>query len=97
MLIYVRSVVTYEMRLEGENISKRTGQGGGDEEYSTVSFVTLIIVLIIVGVALWCINAYIPMDHKIKMVLNIAVVVVVVIWLLKSLGVFSELDSVRIN
>lgn len=43
----------------------------------------VIIILIIVGVLLWAVNAYLPMDAKIKTILNVVVVVVVIIWLLK--------------
>ncbi|HSO42692.1 MAG TPA: Thivi_2564 family membrane protein [Rhodospirillales bacterium] len=51
--------------------------------------ITIVIVLIIVGVLLWLANTYIPMDRKIKMILNIVVVIAVVLWLLQAFGVFS--------
>jgi hypothetical protein len=54
-----------------------------------VSLVTIVIVLIIVGVLLWLANTYIPMDSKIKMILNIVVVIAVVLWLLQAFGLFS--------
>lgn len=44
--------------------------------------ITLIVVLLIVGIALYLINNYVPMDPKIKNILNIVVVIFVVIWLL---------------
>ena len=43
---------------------------------------TIVIVLIVAGVLLWLINTYIPMDRKIKNILNIVVVIAIVIWLL---------------
>ncbi|ABQ69540.1 MULTISPECIES: Thivi_2564 family membrane protein [Sphingomonadales] len=49
----------------------------------------IIIVLIIVGVLLWLINNYIPMDGKIKSILNVVVVIVVILWLLQALGLLS--------
>ncbi len=52
----------------------------------------VIIIMIVVGVILWLINTYIPMDGKIKRILNIVVVILLVIWLLK---VFGLLDSLR--
>jgi hypothetical protein len=61
-----------------------------------MSLLTVVIVLIVVGVLLWLINAYIPMDRKIKNILNIIVVIVVVIWLLKAFGVWGSMDSVKI-
>jgi low temperature requirement protein LtrA len=58
-----------------------------------MSLVTLIVTLVIVGVALWAINTYIPMDRKIKSILNVVVVIIVILWLLRGFGL---LDSVNI-
>lgn len=49
----------------------------------------VLIVLIVVGVILWLINNYIPMDRKINSILNIVAVIVVIIWLLKVFGILS--------
>jgi cation transporter-like permease len=46
--------------------------------------ITLIVVLIVVGVVLYLINNYLPMDPKIKQILNIVVVIFVILWLLFS-------------
>jgi hypothetical protein len=46
----------------------------------------LILTLIVVGVLLWLVNAYVPMDAKIKNILNVVVVVVVILWLLRVFG-----------
>ena len=54
----------------------------------------IILVLVVIGVILWLVNAYIPMDAKIKKILNIVVVVGVVLWLLNVVGVFGYLKSV---
>ena len=43
---------------------------------------TMVIVLIVVGVLLWLVNTYIPMDGKTKSILNAVVVIIVVLWLL---------------
>lgn len=56
----------------------------------------VIIVLIVVGVLLWLVNSYIPMDSKIKSILNGVVVIVVVLWLLKAFGVLGSLQSVHL-
>ena len=61
-----------------------------------MSLLNIIIVLIVVGVLLWLVNSYIPMDGKIKRILNIVVVIAVVIWLLKVLGLFSSLSSIKV-
>lgn len=55
-----------------------------------MSLITLIITLIVIGLVLWLVNSYIPMEKNIKQILNIVVVVCVVIWLL---SVFGILDS----
>ena len=51
---------------------------------------TIFIVLIVVGVILLLVNTYIPMDRKIKNILNVVVVIVVIVWLLKAFGVLSS-------
>ena len=57
----------------------------------------IVIVLIIIGLALWLINRFIPMQLQIKQILNIVVVIVVVLWLLSAFGVFSYISHVRIG
>jgi hypothetical protein len=61
-----------------------------------MSLVTVLLVLIVVGVILWLINTYIPMDRKIKNILNIVVVILVVLWLLRAFGILDSLNSIRI-
>jgi hypothetical protein len=43
----------------------------------------VILALIIVGVLLWLVNSYIPMDRKIKSILNAVAVIAVIVWLLQ--------------
>jgi hypothetical protein len=57
-----------------------------------MDLISLALTLIVVGVLLWLVNNYIPMDQKIKGILNGVVVVAVTIWLLK---IFGLLDSIR--
>ena len=59
--------------------------------------VTLVIVLIVVGVLLWLVNTYIPMDGKIKSILNAVVVIGVVLWLLQVLGLLSTVENIHIG
>ena len=49
----------------------------------------IIIVLVIVGVILYLINRYIPMDGKVKSILNIVVIICLIIWLLKAFGIWG--------
>lgn len=57
---------------------------------------TVLIVLVVVGVLLWLINTYIPMDRKIKNILNVVVVIAVVIWLLKVFGILSSIKNLNV-
>lgn len=59
--------------------------------------ISIIVVLIVVGVLLWLINNYIPMDGKIKSILNAVVVICVVIWLLQAFGIIGSLNSVGVR
>lgn len=54
---------------------------------------TVLLVLIVVGVILWLVNTYIPMDRKIKSILNAVVVIIVVIWLLQAFGLLDSLKK----
>ena len=62
-----------------------------------MSLIGLVITLVVVGVLLWLINNYVPMDGKIKRIINIVVVIVVVIWLLQALGLLGSLQNIRIR
>jgi hypothetical protein len=57
----------------------------------------VLFVLVVVGVLLWLVNAYIPMDAKIKKILNIVVVIVVVLWLLRAFGILDSLTGIRVG
>jgi hypothetical protein len=62
-----------------------------------MSLITLVIVLVVVGVVLWLINSYIPMQSTIKKILNMVVVIVVILWLLSAFGVIGSLNTIRIG
>jgi multisubunit Na+/H+ antiporter MnhE subunit len=49
-----------------------------------MSLIGLILTLVVVGVLLWLLNNYVPMDSKIKTIINVVVVIVVVVWLYRS-------------
>ena len=57
----------------------------------------IVLVLIVVGVLLWLINSFIPMDAKIKSLLNIVVVIAVIIWLLQAFGILGPISQVRVK
>ena len=54
-------------------------------------------VLVIVGVLLWLVNRFIPMQSSIKSILNGVVVIPVVLWLLNAFGMFHSLSRIHIG
>jgi hypothetical protein len=58
--------------------------------------ISVVITLIVVGVLLWLVNSYIPMDGKIKQILNIVVVICVVVWLLYAFGVVNHANEIKV-
>jgi len=57
----------------------------------------LVIVLVGVGVLLWLVNNYVPMDGKIKSILNAVVVIGTVVWMLQAFGLLEQLENFRIG
>lgn len=58
-----------------------------------MSLLNVLILLVVVGVILWLVNSYIPMDSKIKSILNVVVVIAVIIWLLQVFGVLDSFNN----
>lgn len=65
-------------------------------ERPAVSLISLVVTLIVVGVLLWAVNTYIPMDGKIKNILNVVVVICVIVWLLYAFGIISRAGDIRV-
>ena len=61
-----------------------------------MSLISLVVTLIVIGVLLWLVNTYIPMDRKIKKILNIVVVICVVVWLLYTFGILNHSGDIRV-
>ena len=59
--------------------------------------INIVITLVVAGVVLWAINAYIPMAASVKKILNIVVVVVLVLWLLQVFGIIGSVRGVHVN
>ena len=57
---------------------------------------TVLLVIIVAGVVLWLVNTYIPMDGKLKKILNIFVVIIVIIWLLRIFGLLDFLKDITV-
>lgn len=56
----------------------------------------VLLVIIVAGLLLWLVNRFIPMQSTIKMILNLVVVIVLIIWLLKVFGVWGQVSSATI-
>ena len=61
-----------------------------------MSLISLVVTLIVVGVLLWLVNTYIPMDGKIKSILNGVVVICVVVWLLFAFGILNHSGDIHV-
>jgi hypothetical protein len=59
-----------------------------------MSLLNILILLVVVGVILWLVNNYIPMDSKIKSILNVVVVIAVALWLLQAFGLLDSLKNI---
>jgi hypothetical protein len=62
-----------------------------------MSLLSIVVTIIVVGVLLWAVNSFIPMDSKIRNILNAVVVIVLVLWLLQSFGVLGSLRGLRVR
>ncbi len=56
----------------------------------------VLLVIIVIGLLLWLVNRYIPMQSTIKMILNVVIVIGLIIWLLKVFGVWGQVSSATI-
>ncbi len=61
-----------------------------------MSLFSILIALIVVGVLLWIVNNFIPMDRKIKSIFNVIIVIAVIIWLLQAFGLLDSLKNFRL-
>lgn len=61
-----------------------------------MDLISLVIVLVVVGVVMWAINMYVPMQPDIKNLLNIVVVLILVVWILSMfIGYFPAIHVGR--
>jgi hypothetical protein len=65
-------------------------------KFFKMPLLTILLVIIVVGVLLWLVNSFIPMDGKIKSIFNVVVVIILVVWLLKVFGILGTLTDIHI-
>lgn len=58
---------------------------------------TVVVILIVVGVLLWLVQSYIPMDAQIKKIIQAVVIIAVVLWLLQVFGLLPDLNLIRVG
>jgi len=61
-----------------------------------MSLLSILIAIIIVGVLLWLINTFIPMDRQIRRIFNLVVIIALIVWLLKAFGLFAYLTNIYV-
>jgi hypothetical protein len=57
----------------------------------------IVITLVAVGIVLWLVNRFIPMQSTIKSILNGVVVIAVVLWIANLYGIFNSLSRIHIG
>ncbi len=62
-----------------------------------MSLLTVVFVIVLVGILLWAVNRFIPMDSKIRSILNAVVVILLVLWLLDVFGIIGSLSRIRVG
>ena len=61
-----------------------------------MSILSVVVVLCVVGVLLWLVNRFLPMQPPFKTLVNVVVVIAVVIWLLSAFGVLGSISGARL-
>ncbi|HKO91540.1 MAG TPA: Thivi_2564 family membrane protein [Polyangiaceae bacterium] len=61
-----------------------------------MSILSIILVIVVVGVLLWALNSFVPMDSKVKSILNLVVVILLIVWLLRAFGLISALSNIHV-
>ena len=58
---------------------------------------SILLVIVIMDVLLWALNSFVPMDSKVRSILNIVVVLLLIIWLLQVFGLISGFGNIRVG
>jgi hypothetical protein len=81
----------------GQLFKRMRGVARATRKVTIMPLIQLLEVLIVVGVLLWLVNRFIPMQGSIKSILNGVVVIAVVLWLLNVFGLFHSLSSIHVG
>lgn len=58
---------------------------------------SLIFILVVIGVIMWAVNTYIPMQANIKTILNVAIGILVVLWLASVFGLIPGNANIHVG
>lgn len=61
-----------------------------------MELIQLVVILIVIGILLWAVNSFIPMDARIAQIINAVVIIAVVLWLLFFLLSIFGIAHIRI-
>lgn len=54
-----------------------------------MTLIGLLIILVIIGVGLYLLNTLVPMDNKIRTIINVVVVIAVLLWVAEEFGLIG--------
>jgi hypothetical protein len=62
-----------------------------------MSLISILLGMSVAGVVLWIINTNIPIDGKLKTIVNVVVVIDVLLWILNAFGAFGDPSDIYIG
>lgn len=61
-----------------------------------MSVLALVLILCFIGVLAWFVNTKVPLNPTIKLIINIALVVIAILITLSAFGVWQEVKGVKV-
>ena len=81
----------------GQHCGRREAPDRENERSKIMPLLQILEVLVVVGVLLWLVNRFIPMQGTIKSILNGVVVIAVVLWILNVFGLINSLSRIHVG
>jgi hypothetical protein len=81
----------------GQHCGRREASARENERSKIMPLLQILEVLVVVGVLLWLVNRFIPMQGTIKSILNGVVIIAVVLWILNVFGLFHSLSRIHVG
>jgi hypothetical protein len=93
----IRTGFLCKLAISGSSVLRTDRMRPRNRKVKIMPLIQLVEVLIVVGVLLWLVNRFIPMQGSIKSILNGVVVIAVVLWVLNVFGLFHSLSRIRVG